>query len=205
MKKKTVMVGGLLSVLSLLFSACATGIAQEKYDAVVAERDAAQAEITALETTTLGALLVATAKYQDVNVALADGYVSTERCIQAPPGGMGIHYVNFGLLEAPLDPLKPPTLLYLPSNGGVKLIGVEYFAPALASTATGPAPWFEHEAADSWVNTAPSVLGQTFAGPMMGHGPEDPWHYDLHVWLWADNPSGVFADFNPTLKCPPAP
>jgi hypothetical protein len=29
-----------------------------------------------------------------------------------------------------------------------------------------------------------------------------PVHYDLHVWLWEDNPSGLFAMFNPSLSCP---
>jgi hypothetical protein len=28
-----------------------------------------------------------------------------------------------------------------------------------------------------------------------------PVHYDLHVWLYADNPSGLFAPFNPSLSC----
>src|SRR6266498_2895652 len=27
-------------------------------------------------------------------------------------------------------------------------------------------------------------------------------HYDLHVWLWQDNPTGLFAPFNPRLACP---
>jgi hypothetical protein len=28
-----------------------------------------------------------------------------------------------------------------------------------------------------------------------------PWHYDLHVWLWEDNPTGLFAMFNPAISC----
>ena len=28
-----------------------------------------------------------------------------------------------------------------------------------------------------------------------------PVHYDLHVWLWKHNPSGVFAPFNPDASC----
>jgi len=28
-----------------------------------------------------------------------------------------------------------------------------------------------------------------------------PVHYDLHVWFWHDNPSGLFAPFNPALSC----
>jgi hypothetical protein len=26
-------------------------------------------------------------------------------------------------------------------------------------------------------------------------------HYDLHLWFWADNPLGFFAPFNPALSC----
>ena len=42
----------------------------------------------------------------------------------------------------------------------------------------------------------------TFDGPMPGHNPSMPWHFDLHAWLWAENPAGTFAMFNPTLSCP---
>jgi hypothetical protein len=48
----------------------------------------------------------------------------------------------------------------------------------------------------------PSIFGQPFDGPMPGHNPAMPVHYDLHVWLSADNPSGLFAQFNPSLSCP---
>ncbi len=135
-------------------------------------------------------------------MALADGYVGGGPCVAAPPGGMGIHYANPGLMEAPLDLLTPHLLLYVPTEDGLKLIAVEYFTVALADTPDGPAPWFGEEEPDSWATTAPSLFGQTFEGPMVGHGPEDPWHYDLHVWLWEENPRGMFADFNPNVICP---
>jgi hypothetical protein len=48
----------------------------------------------------------------------------------------------------------------------------------------------------------PTLFGQPFDGPMPGHNPTMPIHYDLHVWLWADNPAGLFAQFNPNLSCP---
>jgi hypothetical protein len=35
-----------------------------------------------------------------------------------------------------------------------------------------------------------------FSGPMEGHEPLMPpglHHYDLHVWLWKDNPEGIFS------------
>ena len=40
---------------------------------------------------------------------------------------------------------------------------------------------------------------------MEGHEPLQPkglHHYDLHVWLWKDNPAGIFSPTNPAVKCP---
>ena len=46
-----------------------------------------------------------------------------------------------------------------------------------------------------------SVLGQTFDGPMPGHNPQMPWHYDLHAWVVESNPAGTFSMFNPSISC----
>ncbi|MCA1639594.1 MAG: hypothetical protein LC768_14895 [Acidobacteria bacterium] len=51
-------------------------------------------------------------------------------------------------------------------------------------------------------NPTPSLFGRSFNGPMPGHGPGEPVHYDLHVWAWRNNPNGMFAQFNPKLSCP---
>jgi hypothetical protein len=183
--------------------------AQTQVASLETEGDTAEAQIASLEAAldaaqSQAAVLQVTAKYLDVEVALADGYAPGGSCVSAPPGGMGFHYANPGLMEAPLDLLTPQILLYAPTEDGLKLIGVEYNAAALAVTADGPAPWFEEEEPEGWVTSAPSVLGTTFEGPMAGHGPPGtaPWHYDLHVWLWETNPSGMFADFNPNVSCP---
>jgi hypothetical protein len=40
---------------------------------------------------------------------------------------------------------------------------------------------------------------------MEGHHPIMPaalHHWDLHVWLWKENPAGVFSATNPAVKCP---
>jgi hypothetical protein len=148
------------------------------------------------------AVKAATARYHSFEQAVADGYsVAGEPCVAEPGlGAMGIHAVNRALAgDLTIDPLRPEILLYLPDrNGNLKLVGVEYFSVALAPTG----PWFGSEPpAGGFVNSAPSALGHTFDGPMPGHNPSMPWHYDLHVWLWADNPSGMFAPFNPALSC----
>lgn len=138
-------------------------------------------------------------RYQSVDQATADGYVAASPCESTPTdpdqssygGGMGIHYVNPALMApGPIDPAKPPVLVYAPTaGGGLELVAAEYFKPD----------------ADQNVKTdddRPSLFGRAFDGPMLGHSPTMPIHYDLHVWLWKHNPSGLFAPWNPDVTCP---
>ena len=152
----------------------------------------------------IAAIRAATARYHDVNVALADGYVSVSPCVEAPGlGGMGMHYLNPGLAsDLAIDPLRPEILLFEESGDSLRLIGVEYWSIALANTADGPAPWFGPTApTDGFFNPAPSVLGVPFEGAMEGHDPGMPWHYDRHLWIWQANPAGIFQTFNPKVSC----
>jgi hypothetical protein len=48
----------------------------------------------------------------------------------------------------------------------------------------------------------PSILGVEFDGPMLGHEPGQPIHYDLHAWLFEPNPEGVMSPWNPRVTCP---
>lgn len=137
----------------------------------------------------LAATRAATAKYHNEARALADGYLRDDECAQSPAGVMGYHYVNPALLEVPMDIRRPPILLYQPNgDGGRKLVAVEWFQPdADQDLATD--------------DDRPSLFGQPFDGPMPGHGPEMPIHYDLHVWVWQHNPDGTFATWNPAGSC----
>lgn len=128
-----------------------------------------------------------TKKYHDQAAAVAAGYVPTDECVP----GMGYHYVNFALFDDKLQPSRPEALLYVPTaDGGRVLAGAEWLVVD----------------ADQDVGTdgdRPSVYGHPFDGPMEGHGPGMPVHYDLHAWAWVDNPAGVFTAVNPTVVCPP--
>jgi hypothetical protein len=129
--------------------------------------------------------VVALAKYVDVNRALADGYIPVSGCEAVPGlGGMGIHYLNPALgSDLVTDPFKPEILLYAPNGrGGLDLLGPEYFQAEVGQP-------------------RPTANGQAFDGPMPGHNPQMPVHYDLHAWLFKYNPSGLFAPFNPRVKC----
>lgn len=128
-------------------------------------------------------------KYRSVDAAKADGYVPASPCESSPAGGMGIHYLNpAASMDSTIDPLKPEVLLYAPTAGGLELVGVEYFKAD----------------ADQDLSTdgdRPSVFGRAFDGPMLGHSPTMPKHFDLHVWLWKHNPTGMFAQWNPDVHC----
>lgn len=133
----------------------------------------------------------ATTKYHKVSRAVANGYLPTDECVEVPGiGGMGFHYVNPTLIGDPaINPLKPEVLLYAPKkNGKVKLVAVEYLS-------------IDADQDLSTDSDRPSLFGVPFNGPMLGHEPGMPIHYDLHAWIFKGNPAGVFADFNPKVSC----
>jgi hypothetical protein len=135
----------------------------------------------------------ATAKYHDVDGAIADGYVPTDACDASPDGGMGYHYFNPSLgMDSVVNLATPEILMYASVGGKLKLVGVEYFVGVGApdSPVADPAP------------PAPILFGRPFDGPMPGHIPGMPPHYDLHVWIWQPNPNGMFAIWNPSVTCP---
>jgi len=136
-------------------------------------------------------------KYQDYKVAVRDLYLSTVGCIhysgekiaghmEYAKGAMGVHFVNL-TVKGPPDPMKPNVLIYEPVGKKLKLVAVEWLVPLTPDT-----------------KQAPSLFGQTFMGPMEGHEPLIPKefvHYDLHAWLFKDNPLGMFAATNPKVNC----
>ena len=158
----------------------------------------------------LASVRAATARFHDISAAYAAGYtIEFEPCVAIPGVGvMGIHARNEPLMgDQLLDPLRPELLLYAPKpNGGYRLTGVEYFQVVLVRNpdTNEVAPWLSP---DPWPSTyevvtpTPTLFGRAFDGPMPGHIPTMPWHWDLHVWLWAHNPNGMFAEWNPALQC----
>jgi hypothetical protein len=133
----------------------------------------------------LAAVRAATAQFHDVDNALAAGYIPVSDCEELPGvGAMGIHYLNPQLAgDGVVDPLRPEVLLYLPTGNHLQLVGVEYFVAEAAAP------------------QRPVVLGRPFDGPMAGHSAGMPTHYDLHLWIWKNNPDGVASAWNPALSC----
>ena len=134
-----------------------------------------------------------TGAYHNEALALASGFHATDHCVASPAGLMGYHYTNPGRLEDNVVHRdKPEMLLYAPARGNERqLVGVEY--------------WKADKDQDlSTDGDRPTLFGRPFDGPMPGHDPGMPVHYDLHVWVWSANPDGLFAPFNPRLTCPGA-
>jgi len=147
----------------------------------------------------LQAAKAALSKYADPIAAVRDGYFSTLACVDFPdgatdgpmvypPGAMGVHFLNLANIGPKLDPTKPQILIYEPVGDKLVLTAAEWFMPVQVAG-----------------GVAPAIFGQNLAGPMDGHEPIIPAslkHYDLHVWLWKDNPKGMFSSTNASVKCP---
>jgi hypothetical protein len=96
-------------------------------------------------------------------------------------GGMGHHLIDRQLIDDKLEIERPEMLIYAPSaNGKVELVAVEYILPYRFLAAT---------------EKPPRLFGQELKR-------YDQFNYwELHVWAWRRNAAGLFADWNPAVKC----
>lgn len=134
----------------------------------------------------------ATARYQDVEAAVADGYRLMFGCVSGDDAGaMGLHYVKMSLVEDPaLDPEYPEIVIYeAVGNGRLKLIGADFLVNKEAwhtKFPTAGTPQLEGQLLHLF--EAPNRFGlDTF--------------YTLHVWAWKDNPNGAFVNWHPKVSC----
>jgi hypothetical protein len=106
-----------------------------------------------------------------------------------PAGAMGIHFVNGDYVgTTDVEPSKPEALVYEPEkNGKLRLVALEYV--------TFQAQW------DATHSSPPSLFGQTFNFTPAGNRYGLPAFYSLHVWIWKNNPAGMFAMWNPDVNC----
>jgi len=133
----------------------------------------------------LAALRRVTAPFQEFSTASAAGWsAQITPCMTDPggAGGMGFHYGNTALIDGTASVEKPQLLLYEPEkNGRLRLVAVEYIIPYTFHAR----------------NAAPPVLfGQQF---QQVDGEFQLW--GLHAWVWKDNPTGIFATWNPNVDC----
>jgi hypothetical protein len=134
---------------------------------------------------------VATAKYQDRSVAIADGY----RQIGSDFPAMGEHWINIGLLfDGKFDPAHPEVLTYVVVAGKPQLLGVAYVLPLLAGESAPDWPvskdkWHDHFRTLQEETALPEHHTSGYAG-------DKPRLTMLHAWIWLANPAGMFAADN---------
>lgn len=130
----------------------------------------------------LKAVRQATARFHSQTQAVKAGYLPDNHCVSAPGlGGMGYHWLNPSLVDPVFDPLKPEVVLYATgSDGELKLVAIEYIVIDVGQG-------------------QPSFAGHPFD---IGGTPVPVPHYSLHVWLYEENPNGMFTPFNPNISCP---
>jgi hypothetical protein len=134
----------------------------------------------------------ATARFLDINVALAEGWVPATPCVSGPDtGAMGVHLVLPARLDdALLDASQPEALIYEPmASGAMRLVGVEFIVKANL--------WSMHNPPGS----VPALEGNllNYIGEPNRFGL--PAFYELHVWAWEENPRGTLADWNTHVSC----
>ena len=166
---------------------------------------------------TLAEVRAATEKYQDVNVALAEGYIRdpSDMCETADmmgrpasQGAMGVHYFRPDMLgiTAPPNPRvngngtytdfrAPAILIYEPqADGSMQLVAVEnlVFQASWAAAGYSSPPTFHGVPYDNMQDDPATAVDEA-------HNFEP--HYDRHVWIYRENPAGVFYPLNPAVSC----
>lgn len=167
---------------------------------------------------TLAEVRAATERFRDVNVALAEGFIRdpADMCETADmmgrpasQGAMGIHYFRPDLLgiTAPPSPRvdgvgthtdfrQPAILIYEPqADGSLELIAVENLVFAKSwreKSGREDPPMFHGVPYDSMADDPATDLDEA-------HNFQP--HFDRHVWIYRENPAGVFAPFNPNVTC----
>lgn len=169
---------------------------------------------------TLDEVRTAAERYRDVKVAIAEGYTTDNKCVTGEmlghplhEGAMGLHYVRRDLLGLPDKPQagkpqsrvsgtgtytdfsKPAMLVYEPqADGSLELVAVENLVFASAWHA-------KHGDEPPRYRGTPFVLLKDDPATKLDEAHNYEPHYELHAWVFRDNPIGVHAQVNPTVTC----
>jgi hypothetical protein len=158
-----------------------------------------------------------TERFRDVNVALAEGYIrdpfdmcETAEMMGRPAalGAMGIHFFRpdlLGITKPPsprvsgtgthTDFRQPSILIYEPkANRSLELVAVEnlVFADAWRAAGHTERPTFHGVPYDAMADDSSTALDEAHMF--------EP-HFDRHVWIYRENPNGVFTPLNPAVTC----
>lgn len=154
----------------------------------------------------LDALTQLTAPFHDVDAAQAAGYVlltlapltAPDGCISsAQDGGMGYHYTRGdNLADDSVSLLDPEFLVYAPKNGPridgearTRLAAFDYFLPYSVKWPGPSDPSFTRAPTLHDFSTMSDLPDIAFAPSRFGG-------WMVHIWLWENNPGGLFANWN---------
>lgn len=196
---RALLAAALIAPVGIGLAMLPSGAAEEADPAGHDHADHAPPAMTADLQRELARVRAATARFHDIGTAVAAGYELgwvngagtriVAGCVSHPggAGAMGYHYFNAALMrDDSTDALRPEVLVYAPTaDGGRRLVAVEWVVRGPQSNPPGPA-------------RVPSVLGMDMhvLAP-----PPGPAFYLTHAWVWAPNPDGMFADWNPRVSC----
>ena len=174
----------LLAGIVLLAGCGGEPVATERGATVAAQREAESEGSAASVEKDLATLRRVTAPFHNFDKARRAGWsAQITPCMTDPggAGGMGFHYGNTALIDGTARVDEPELLLYEPEqNGRLRLVAVEYIIPYTAHSRSA----------------APPVL---FGKPFIQNDVFQLW--GLHAWVWKENPSGMFANWNPRVTC----
>lgn len=191
-------VGGLVTGLALLPSGAAGEEPGPAHAGVLGHSMHGREPVAGAMQAQLARVRAATAAFHRVSAAKEAGYELgwvngagariVTGCVSHPTAGaMGYHYFNAALMaDNSVDAREPEVLVYAPTpSGGLELVAVEWVVRSAQSNPAG-------------VSTPPSVLGMDMHILVPPPGPA---FYLTHAWVWADNPAGMFSDWNPDISC----
>ena len=166
---------------------------------------------------TLAEVKAGAERYRDVRNAIADGYTTDNKCVTAQMlgfpavnGDMGQHYVRRDLLGLPAKPApgggrvggtgtytdfsKPAMLVYEPqADGSLELVAVENLVFA--------SEWHKTHSKPPQFRGVNYLLLKDDPATKLDEAHNFEPHYELHLWVFRDNPKGMYAPFNPTVTC----
>jgi hypothetical protein len=139
-------------------------------------------------------------------MAMTVGWRNRIPCTSGPDEGAAGIYLFFDpspiagqppqkTIDGILEPFDPEALIYEPTGVGT---GFRLVGAAFIETVDS---WNRKRQEDSTLPPTPRVDGH-----LMNYVPAPnryglPAFYELHVWAYAENPRGTFADFNPLVSC----
>lgn len=140
-----------------------------------------QRDIDALRQAVEPYRVLATAQQAGYDVVVGDP-TDGHTCLSDPHlGAMGVHYLNPALVDDTVIATKPEIMIYEPQqDGSMEFVAVEYIIPYSIRGADQPAP---------------TLFGVAFQKN------ETFQLWGLHVWVGRNNPSGLFAMWNPDVTC----